>query len=340
MFSIVIHIRSRRGIIARKGHFLPRVPVRAAGAVLVAAGAAASGVIAAGTATAATTAGTATAATTAGTAAAATTAGLAAAATGPARHRNPPPAFAQTLTVTTLANAGPGTLRAAITAANTSLPGRLTLIRFAVRGTITLSGALPAITRGTTINGATAPGYRHAPVVEIDANGQAGLEFAPGSSGSALLALAVDGAGGDGVTLEAGNITLDGNYIGLSLSGAAAGNQGDGVFVAGPSNGNTIGGNPAGRSGAVSNVISGNAGNGITLSGSSLNTVQDNRIGTGPAAWPPCPTATTASPSPGARTPMRSAAPRSWIPPLARRTTRPAARAPCLPYSWSRRWAT
>ena len=125
--------------------------------------------------------------------------------------------------------------------------------------------------------------------MEIDANGHAGLRFAPGSSGSQLLALAVDHASGDGVTLEASNLTLDGNYIGLSLSGAAAGNQGDGVFVAGSSNGNTLGENLAGRSGAVSNVISGNAGNGITLSGSSVNTVQDNRIGTGPAGTAPMP---------------------------------------------------
>ena len=171
MFSIVTHIRSRRGTIVRKGHSVPRVPVRAAGAALVAAGVAASGVIAGGA--------------------------TAAAATRPAQHRNPPPAYARTLTVTRLSNAGPGSLRSAITTANASLPGRPTLIRFAVRGTITLSSALPAVARNTTINGATAPGYRHgAPVVEIDANGQAGLEFAPGSSGSRLLALAVDDAGG------------------------------------------------------------------------------------------------------------------------------------------------
>ena len=267
MFSILIQIRSRRGIILRKGHFVPRVPVRAAGAVLVlvAAGVAASGAIAGGAATAAT------------------------AATRPARHRNPPPASARTLAVTGLANAGPGSLRAAITAANASPPGGATLIKFAVRGTITLSRALPAVTRNTTINGTTAPGYHQAPVVEIDANGHAGLEFARGSSGSGLLALAVDGAGGDGVTLEASNVTLDGNYIGLSLSGAADGNQGDGVFVAGSSGGNTIGENLARRSGSVSNVISDNAGNGITLSGSSANTVQDNRIGTGPAGLAPMP---------------------------------------------------
>ena len=277
MFSIV----ARRGTIVRKGHFVlpvpvpvpvpvprrmpvPRVPVRVLGAALIAACVAASGVIAGGA--------------------------TAAAAARPARHPNAPPVYARTLTVTRLSNAGPGSLRAAINTANASLPGRLTLIRFAVRGTITLSRALPAVARNTTLDGTTAPGYRPgAPVVEIDANGQAGLRFAPGSTGSRLLALAVDAAGGNGVTLKASNITLDGNYIGLSLSGAAAGNRGDGVFVAASSQGNTIGENLAGRSGAVSNVISGNAGNGITLSGSSANTVQDNRIGTGPAGRAPMP---------------------------------------------------
>jgi hypothetical protein len=210
-------------------------------------------------------------------------AAAATAATRPGTHSNPPPAYARILTVTRLSNAGPGSLRAAITTANTSLPGRSTLIRFAVRGTITLSSDLPEISRYVTIDGATAPGYAHgAPVVEIDCHGQAGLDFAPGSSGSRLLALAVDNAVGDGVTLEASNITLDGNYIGLNLAGAASGNHGDGVFVSRTSFGNTIGENPALRSGAVSNVISGNQGNGITL-GSSINTVQDNRIGTNPA---------------------------------------------------------
>jgi hypothetical protein len=209
-------------------------------------------------------------------------AATAAAATRPGLHSNPPPAYARTLTVTRLSDAGPGSLRAAITTANTSLPGRPALIRFAVRGTITLSSDLPEISRYVTIDGATAPGYAHgAPVVEIDCHGQAGLDFAPGSSGSRLLALAVDNAVGDGVTLEASNITLDGNYIGLNLAGAAFGNHGDGVFVSRSSIGNTIGENPALKSGAVSNVISGNQGNGITLG--SLNTVQDNRIGTNPA---------------------------------------------------------
>src|ERR1700691_4945980 len=92
VFSIVTHVRSRRGAIVRKGHAVPRVPGRAAGAALVAAGVAASGLMC----------------------------GSAAAVTRPG-HSNPPPAYARTLTVSRLSDAGPGSLRAAIAAVNTSL---------------------------------------------------------------------------------------------------------------------------------------------------------------------------------------------------------------------------
>jgi hypothetical protein len=280
VFRIVTstHGRPSREKSVRKGHFVPRgimripargtvrIPAQATAAVLVAAGVSVSGVMYGG---------------------AAGYVGsrpppAARPAARPAAHPVTAPRYAQTSTVTSLASAGPGSLRTAITRANLSLPGRPTLIRFAVRGTITLSSPLPAVSANMTINGASAPGYVRggAPVVEIDAHGQAGLQFAPGSSGAQLLGLAVDDAGGDGITLEASHITLDRNYIGLNLSGTSSGNGGDGVFVAASSRGNRIGENPAGQSGAVSNVISGNAGNGITLSGSSANTVAANRIGT------------------------------------------------------------
>ena len=59
--------------------------------------------------------------------------------------------------------------------------------------------------------------------MEIDANGHAGLVFASGSAGSKLLGLAVGNADGDGVTLNAGSITVDLNYIGLNLAGSAFG---------------------------------------------------------------------------------------------------------------------
>jgi hypothetical protein len=77
--------------------------------------------------------------------------------------------------------------------------------------------------------------------VEIDCNGHAGLRFAPGSAGSRLLGVAVDNAGGNGVTLNAGSITLDGDYVGLDLSGAAFGNHGAGVYVSASSSRNLIG---------------------------------------------------------------------------------------------------
>jgi len=195
------------------------------------------------------------------------------------------PAFAQTIVVTNLGNAGPGSLRAAVHAADASPPGRSTLIRFTVHGTISLASQLPGISRAAAIDARSAPTYVSGgpPVVELDCNGHPGLRFAAGSAGSQLLGVAVDDASGNGVTLNAGSITLDSDYIGLNLAGAAAGNRGDGVYVSATSAANAIGLNTSGASGVVANVISGNGGSGIVLSGSSGNTVVANRIGTNAA---------------------------------------------------------
>ncbi len=131
-----------------------------------------------------------------------------------------------TFTVTNLDDAGVGSLRHAIGAANADISGTPTVIEFAVNGVITLATALPSISRGGTIDGASAPSHVSggAPVVELDCNGNAGLVFATGSDGARLIGLAITHAAGNGVTLNAGSITLDGNYIGLNLAGAAAGN--------------------------------------------------------------------------------------------------------------------
>jgi len=57
------------------------------------------------------------------------------------------PAFAATITVTSFADSGPGTLRQAIIDANASVgPDTIT---FSVPGTITLATALPALTGGS-----------------------------------------------------------------------------------------------------------------------------------------------------------------------------------------------
>ena len=180
-------------------------------------------------------------------------------------------------TVNNLNDSGAGSLRAAINAANGD-SGSPTVINFAVSGTIAISSALPALTHSTKIDATTTPGAP--PVVEINCNGHAGLTFALGSDGSQLLGVAVANANGNGVTLDAGSITLNDNYIGLNLAGTAAANSGDGLFIASTSSNNSIGLNPALATGVVGNVISGNGGNGISFHGSSGNTLVCNRIGT------------------------------------------------------------
>ena len=195
------------------------------------------------------------------------------------------PAYTHTFVVSSLRNAGPGSLRAAIDAANATSAQDSTLISFAVNGTITLASRLPAIVREVAIDATSAPTYVSGgpPVVALDFNGHQGLIFAVGASGSELLGVAVDDARGNGVSLDAQSVTLNDNYIGLNLAGAAAGNGNNGVYVSATSAGDSIGLNSSGDAGVVANVISGNRGSGIALVGSSANTVVANRIGTNAA---------------------------------------------------------
>ena len=200
------------------------------------------------------------------------------------RHDGFRPDTTQSETVSTLSDSGAGSLRAAIEAANSAAAGTATDITFSVNGMITLASALPAITNEVIINGTSAPTHAAggAPVVGINCDGQAGLRFSAGSADSELLGVAVDEASGNGVTLGADAITLNGDYIGLNLAGAADGNHGDGVFVSSDSSEDMIGLNSSGDSGVVANVISGNTGSGLVLSGARDNTVAANRIGTNP----------------------------------------------------------
>jgi hypothetical protein len=67
------------------------------------------------------------------------------------------------------------------------------------------------------------------------------------------------------------------------LSGAAGGNEQNGIYIAAASINNVIGSNPNSISGLYSNVISGNTLNGIQIYGSAGNQIQANAIGTNPA---------------------------------------------------------
>ncbi len=180
-----------------------------------------------------------------------------------------------TYTVSSLADSGTGSLRAAITSVNENAGISADEIDFSVAGVIQLtSGALPAITNTVKIDGTTAPNFMNAPLVEIDNNGFAGLTLS--GSNSSLISLSIVNANGSGVTLEGNTITVVGNYIGLALDGSVAANTGNGISVF--SNNNTIGGTAAG----AGNVISGNSLNGILVENptTSGTVIQGNFIGT------------------------------------------------------------
>jgi hypothetical protein len=193
-----------------------------------------------------------------------------------------------TFTVMNLNDAGPGSLRQALIDANAAPGPGVEVIDFMQPGIIQLtSGALPAVSRPVNIDGTSAPGFslKQEPLVEIDAKGSGGLQFNTGSAGSALQSLAIDNSGSDAVTLNAGNILVVGNFIGVKLDGSTVyGNAGNGIVINATSTNNTIGATSTVPPNLVishaSNVISGNAGNGIAIHGSSGNTVVANYIGT------------------------------------------------------------
>ncbi len=155
-----------------------------------------------------------------------------------------PRALLATFTVSNLLNAGDGSLRWAIHQANANAGADD--IAFAVPGEISLASALPAITDTVAIDGSTAPGFTGAPAVTVNFRGQTGLRFAPGSDGSSLTSLSLVRATWAGVTLDASDVTLAGNFIGVLPDGVtAAGNTGSGVLITARGSGNQIGTNPA-----------------------------------------------------------------------------------------------
>ncbi len=214
----------------------------------------------------------------------------------------PTAAAANPLVVTTTADSGPGSLRAAITYTNANFGNNT--ISFAIPGTgvqrIALLSPLPNVTAAVVIDGTTQPGFAGTPIVELD-----GVNAGPGSGlilyggGITVRGLVVDRfqfAGledtGDGIVVG-GNYPsgdpvgdlVEGNYIGVSSDGITPlGNGAEGVAIESSSR-NTIGGTTAG----TGNVIADNGGNGIFVSikitgdVTNDNVIEGNLIGTNAA---------------------------------------------------------
>lgn len=235
------------------------------------------------------------------------------------------------LTVTSTADSGPGTLRDAINQCDATGSATNT-ISFNITASgpvvIQLQSDLPELFSPTSFQGATEGTNNPGASLEI-AGGN--LEFGPGSQGSSLTNLAFTGGellldsdndvvqgcrfgihangtaattfGNAGVEVSGNNCQVGGaaanqgnvisnclygvfifgtgaqvygNLIGTDLTGRSAiGNTKDGVVVNG--NNNTVGGEAPGQA----NLISGNVGDGVLISGSFTgNTVSANLIGT------------------------------------------------------------
>ena len=196
------------------------------------------------------------------------------------------PAVAATFTVVNTADSGAGSLRQAIFDANGAM-GTDT-IAFNIPGagvhTITPATPLPTITDAVILDGYTQPGASENTLavgddavllIELDGAtaGGNGLTITAGDSNVRGLVI---GAFSTGIALTTnGGNTLTGNFIGTTPSGTAAHANTNGIVIS--SSDNTIGGSsPAAR-----NLISGNPAAGVSISGApaSNNTLAGNYIG-------------------------------------------------------------
>jgi parallel beta-helix repeat protein len=198
-------------------------------------------------------------------------------------------AQAATYTVTTTNDSGPGSLRQAIIDANnnsgpdaiafnipTSDPGFLNNV-----WVIQLNSLLPGLTGGgTTIDGTTQTTNQDdtnifGPEVQLDGVNLSSTAwiFSVESNDNTIKGLTISRGGGAGIKIIAGasTNTISDNYIGLNIYGFSALGNGTGVEISGGASYNDI----------DDNLISGNALDGVMVSGSStdFNRIRGNLIG-------------------------------------------------------------
>ena len=189
-------------------------------------------------------------------------------------------AYSTTYIVTTNADAGAGSLRAAITSANAS-SGKDTItfnILSAGTYTITLSSGALNITDDVVIDATTQPGYNVAipkPMIELTGSGAMAFNISAGTSGSVIKGFAIGGSAAMGINITTSGNVIQGCYIGLDSSGASLPNNASGIQI-NNATGNIIGGStPAQR-----NVISANKAHGISITAGSKGFIIGNYIGT------------------------------------------------------------
>jgi len=211
----------------------------------------------------------------------------------------PRPAYATTFEVTSIADSGVGTLRAAIDAANSTLGADIITFNIAGGGphVINLLSPLPLITSTILIDGWSEPSFNpttRVPVVVLDGTnaGTFTSGFIVTGTGSTIRGLAIQNFTEAGVLLTGaatGN-KVQGCYIGLSVDGITPAPNVIGVAMLAGTTNNLIGTDGDGTDDAYErNIISGNTtvteeGLGIQIGniGTDGNRVAGNYIGTDP----------------------------------------------------------
>ena len=195
-------------------------------------------------------------------------------------------AGAASYTVTNANDSGVGSLRQAITDANSN-PG-LDAIDFAIAGTapftINLLAGLPAISESVNLDATTQTGFSNKPVVVLNGSGVAagvnGLTL--NSAGNTIRGLVIKSFtkyGLEVLSVAAGSNTIQTCFIGTDVTGTVAQTNNFGGIHIGASSDNLIGGTNA----LEGNVISGNNNDGIWIEGqpvSARNQILGNWIGT------------------------------------------------------------
>lgn len=202
-------------------------------------------------------------------------------------------ASAATFNVTNGADSGAGSLRQAIIDANATPNSPSTTpdtITFSGALSITPTSALPIITEAVTIDGYSAPnavrntaalgaGFNGTLVVELNGSmaGDSVIGLQISASNCTVQGLAINRFQSAGILINAGTASkIYGNFIGTDINGTAAlGNFDRGVLIVG-STLNQIGTAAPGNA----NVISGNSGTGISITGGGSALIRRNFIGT------------------------------------------------------------
>jgi hypothetical protein len=186
-----------------------------------------------------------------------------------------------TFTVTNTNNAGPGSLRTAIIAANNTAGPDDIAFNIAPGGVkrIDLLSALPAITDTLIIDGTTQAATAVPPIVLNGTNAGAANGLVITADSCQIRGLVIQRFRGNGIVIVSDGNLVEFCFIGTNAAGTAAqGNTANGVALLGGAAGNTIGGTGT----ATKNLISGNGGHGVVLLGMGVtgNEVRTNFIGT------------------------------------------------------------